>query len=174
MKNGLGEKAFDREGRAQTVELEKFYIVNAYFPNANHELSRLGYKLAFNDKILKYAKALEKNKPVILTGDFNVAHEEIDLARPKDNLGNPGFTDEEREWMTKFLNSGFVDSYRHFNGNKIQYSWWGYRFNLRARNIGWRIDYFCVSERLKKNIKNSYISDEVMGSDHCPVGVEIK
>jgi len=174
VKNGLGEKEFDREGRAQTVEMEKFYLINAYFPNANHELSRLNYKLAFNDRLLKYLKTLEKSKPVILCGDLNVAHEEIDLARSKDNVGNPGFTDEEREWMTKFLNSGFVDTYRQINKNKVQYSWWGYRFNLRSRNIGWRIDYTCVSEKMKKQIKDAFIMDRVMGSDHCPVGVEIK
>jgi len=173
VKNGLGETKFDREGRVQTAELEKFYLVNAYFPNANHELSRLGFKLAFNDQILKYVKRLEKHKPVILCGDYNVAHEEIDLARPKDNVGNPGFTDEERRWMTKFLQAGFVDTYRQANKNKIQYSWWGYRFNSRARNIGWRIDYFCVSKSFSKKVKKAFIMDKVMASDHCPVGVEI-
>lgn len=174
VRNGLDEEKFDREGRVQTVELEKFYLVNAYFPNANHELSRLDYKLAFNVQVLKYVKKLEKTKPVILCGDFNVAHEEIDLARPKDNIGNPGFTDEERAWMTKFLNSGFIDTYRQINKNKIQYSWWGYRFNLRARNIGWRIDYFCVSKNFSQQIKDAFIMDKIMGSDHCPVGVEVK
>lgn len=174
VKNGLGGAVFDREGRVQTVELKKFYLINVYFPNANHELSRLGFKLDFNKQVLKYVKKLEKSKPVILGGDFNVAHEEIDLARPKDNIGNPGFTDEERAWMTQFLNSGLVDTYRHINKNKIQYSWWGYRFNSRARNIGWRIDYTCVSEKLKKQVKKAFILDKVMGSDHCPVGVEIK
>lgn len=174
VKNGLGKTAFDREGRAQTIELEKFYLLNAYFPNANHELSRLGFKLDFNDHLLRYVKTLEKKKPVILGGDFNVAHEEIDLARPKDNVGNPGFTDEERGWMTKFLNSGLIDTYRYINKNKIQYSWWGYRFNLRARNIGWRIDYFCVSKKLERSVKDAFILDKIMGSDHCPVGVEIK
>ncbi len=174
VKNGLGEMVFDREGRAQTVEFEKFYLVNTYFPNANHELSRLDYKLAFNDKVLKYIKKLEKAKPVILCGDFNVAHEEIDLARPKDNIGNPGFTDEERAWMTKFLSSGFTDTYRQVNKNKVQYSWWGYRFNLRARNIGWRIDYFCVSKGISKTVKDAFIMDKIMGSDHCPVGIEVK
>lgn len=174
VKNGLGETVIDREGRVQTVELEKFYLINAYFPNANHELSRLGYKLAFNDQILKYVKKLEKSKPVVLCGDLNVAHEEIDLARPKDNVGNPGFTDEERAWMTKFLNSGQVDTYRYINKNKVQYSWWGYRFNLRARNIGWRIDYFCVSKKFAKLVNDAFIWDKIMGSDHCPVGVEIK
>ena len=174
VENGLGVETFDREGRAQTIGLEKFYLINAYFPNANHELSRLEYKLAFNDQMLKYVKKLEKNKPVVLCGDFNVAHEEIDLARPKDNVGNPGFTDEERAWMTKFINSGQVDTYRYINKNKVQYSWWGYRFNSRARNVGWRIDYFCVSKNLIKALKDAYIMDKVMGSDHCPVGIEIK
>lgn len=174
VKNGLGEEIFDREGRVQTVELKDFYLVNTYFPNANHELSRLDYKLAFNNQVLEYIKSLEKRKPVILCGDLNVAHEEIDLARPKDNMGNPGFTDEEREWMTKFLNAGFIDTYRQINKDRVQYSWWGYRFNSRARNIGWRIDYFCVSESLAKNVQDAFIWDKIMGSDHCPVGVEIK
>jgi exodeoxyribonuclease III len=172
-RNGLGNKTFDREGRVQTMELEKFYLVNAYFPNANHELSRLGFKLSFNNQILKYIKILEKKKPVVLCGDFNVAHQEIDLARPKENVGNPGFTDQERQWMTKFLNSGFIDTYRQINKNRIQYTWWGYRFNSRARNVGWRIDYFCVSKKLAKSVKKAYIMDQIMGSDHCPVGIEM-
>ncbi len=174
VKNGLGEAAFDREGRVQTVELEKFSLINAYFPNAHHELSRLKFKLAFNDQILKYVKKLEKSKPVVLCGDFNVAHEEIDLARPKDNVGNPGFTDEERAWMTKFLNSAQVDAYRYINKNKIQYSWWGYRFNLRARNVGWRIDYFMISPLLLPRLKEARILKEVTGSDHCPVAISLK
>jgi exodeoxyribonuclease III len=172
--NGLKPADYDREGRIQTIEMEKFYLVNAYFPNANHELSRLKFKLDFNDHLLKYLKTLGKNKPVILSGDFNVAHREIDLARPKDNVGNAGFTDEERAWMTDFLNSGFIDTYRQLNGNKVQYSWWGYRFNSRSRNVGWRIDYFCVSRKLSKSVKNAFIMNEIMGSDHCPVGIEIK
>lgn len=170
---GMGIEKFDREGRAQTVEFEKFYLLNAYFPHSNHELTRLDFKLEFNQAFLKYASKLAKKKPLIMGGDFNVAHEEIDLARPKDNVGNPGFTDEERKWMTKFLNSGYIDTFRFLNKNKIQYSWWGYRFNLRARNIGWRIDYFCVSDKIRKNVKKSFILNEIMGSDHCPVGIEI-
>ncbi len=174
MKNGLGDEKFDREGRVQTLEFEKFYLINAYYPNANHELSRLGYKLEFNKEILKYCKKLEAKKPVIIGGDFNVAHEEIDLARPKDNVGNPGFTDEERRAMTKFLKAGFIDTYRYLNGQKVQYTWWSYRFGARARNVGWRIDYFCVSKKIKQQIKNAYILDKIMGSDHCPVGIEVK
>ena len=172
--NGLNIKKFDIEGRAQTIEFKKFYLVNAYFPNANHELSRLNYKLEFNSAIHSYLKKLKKKKPVIITGDFNVAHQEIDLARPKDNINNPGFTNEERFWMDKFLSSKFIDTYRHFNKNKIQYTWWSYRAGVRARNIGWRIDYFCASEAMMPYIKKSYILDKVYGSDHCPIGVEMK
>jgi len=173
VKNGFGTKKFDIEGRVQTADLGKFYLVNTYFPNSNHELSRLGYKLEFNDALLKYVKKLEKKKPVVITGDFNVAHQEIDLARPKDNEGNAGFTCEERNWMGKFLKAGFIDTFRELNGQKIQYSWWSFRMNARARNIGWRIDYFCASVKLKKNLKKAYILDKIKGSDHAPVGVEV-
>jgi exodeoxyribonuclease III len=170
--NGLGEDRFDNEGRTITIELEKFFLVNVYFPNSNHELSRLDYKIDFNDSLLKHVKKLEKRKPVVVCGDFNVAHEEIDLARPKDNAGSAGFTKEERNWMTKFLDDGFVDTFRYKNGNKIQYSWWSYRFNARVKNIGWRIDYFCISKKLALEINKAYILNEVYGSDHCPVGLE--
>lgn len=169
----LPDLDWDNEGRVQVLDCGKFYLANVYFPNANHELSRLNFKLEFNDKLLAYLKKLDKVKPVIATGDFNVAHEEIDLARPKDNVGNPGFTEEERAWMTKFLKNGFVDTFRYLNKDKIQYSWWSYRFNARSRNIGWRIDYFCSSVKMIKQIKKSFILDRVEGSDHCPVGVEI-
>lgn len=171
---GLGIEKFDREGRVQTLEFEKFYLVNIYFPHINHELTRLDFKLEFNSAVHDYVSKLNKTKPVIVGGDYNVAHNEIDLARPKDNIGNPGFTDEERKWMTKFLNSGYIDTYRFLNKKRIQYSWWGYRFNARARNIGWRLDYFCVSEKLKDKVRQAVILDKVMGSDHCPVGLEIK
>ncbi len=174
VKNGIGKKEFDREGRVQTLEFKNFYLINAYFPHSNHELTRLDFKLQFNQAFYKYVDKLAKKKPLVMGGDFNVAHEEIDLARPKDNVGNPGFTNQERAWMTKFLNSGYIDSYRYLNKNKVQYSWWGYRFNLRARNIGWRIDYFCVPEKIKKQVKSAFILDEIIGSDHCPVGIEIK
>lgn len=169
---GMGNERFDREGRVQALEFEKFYLLNVYFPHSNHELTRLDFKLEFNQAFFKYAKKLAVKKPLIIGGDFNVAREEIDLARPKDNVGNPGFTDEERQWLTKFLDAGFIDSYRYLNGQKIQYSWWSYRFGARSRNIGWRIDYFCVSEKFKKRTKNAFILDKVMGSDHCPVGIE--
>ncbi|MFA5360215.1 MAG: exodeoxyribonuclease III [Patescibacteria group bacterium] len=174
IKNGVGKKEFDREGRVQTIEFKNFFLVNAYFPNSNHELTRLGFKLDFNKSFLKYTKNLSSKKPVITTGDFNVAHQEIDLARPKDNVGNPGFTDQERQAMTKFLQAGFIDTFRYCHGNKIKYTWWSYRVGARAKNIGWRIDYFCVSKSIKNKIKKALILDQVMGSDHCPIGIEIK
>ena len=174
LKNGIGLEKFDNEGRIQTIELKDFYLINTYFPNSNHELSRLPYKLEFNNELLKYLKKLEKNKPIILTGDLNVAHQPIDLARPKDNEGNPGYTKEERDWMTKFLKNDFIDTFRFLNPEKIKYSWWSYRFNVRAKNIGWRIDYFCVSKKLIKKIIKSDILDQVMGSDHAPIILEIK
>jgi len=170
---GIGILEFDNEGRVETLEFEKFYFVNAYFPNANHELSRLKFKCDFNAAFLQYVKNLEKKKPVIFCGDLNVAHKEIDLKNPKENIGNPGFTCEERGWMDKFLAAGYIDTFRHFHPDKIQYSWWSYKFRARERNIGWRIDYFLVSSKLIKRVKSAFILDKIMGSDHCPVGVEI-
>lgn len=164
---------WDDEGRIQVLDLGKFYLANVYFPNANHELSRLDFKIGFNDKLLDYLKALEKEKPVIICGDYNVAHKEIDLARPKENVGSPGFTFEEREWMTKFVQAGFVDTFRKLYPDRVAYSWWSYRSFARVKNVGWRIDYFCVSSSLEKEIKEAFIMDQVMGSDHCPVGIEI-
>lgn len=171
---GFGVDEFDKEGRVQTAEFEKFYFVNAYFPNANHELSRLDYKLRFNAAFLKYVKKLEKKKPVIICGDFNVAHEEIDIKNVKSNIGNAGFTYEERDWMAKYLGTGFVDVFRHLHKNKVQYSWWSYRFRARERNIGWRIDYFLVSKILAKKVKEAFILDQIKGSDHAPVGIILK
>lgn len=171
--NGIGQKIFDNEGRVQTLEFKNYFLVNTYFPHSNHELTRLNFKIDFNKAVARYLNKLTKKKPVIIGGDFNVAHQEIDLARPKDNIGNPGFTNEEREWMSKFLASGFIDTYRHINKDKIQYSWWSYKFNARARNIGWRIDCFCASQSIAKNIKRAFILDKIFGSDHCPVGIEI-
>jgi len=173
VKNGLGNPRFDSEGRVQAVELEKFFLLNVYFPNANDQLSRLSYKLDFNEALLAYVRKLEKKKPVIVTGDFNVAHEEIDLARPKANEGRAGFTREEREWMSKFLSFGYLDTFRALNGQKVQYSWWSFRMAARARNVGWRIDYFCASAKLKRLLKRAYILDQVPGSDHAPVGLEL-
>lgn len=171
---GLGIPAFDSEGRVQTLEFDDFYLVNCYFPNANHELSRLDYKLSFNDALLRYLKKLEKRKPIALCGDLNVAHQEIDLARPKENAGNAGFTPEERDWMSRFLKAGYVDTFRNLHPDQIQYSWWSYRMRARERNIGWRIDYFCVSRSLLPRIKKAFILDQVRGSDHCPVGIDLR
>lgn len=171
--NGIGRQKFDDEGRVQTAEFEKFYLVNAYFPHTRPDLSRLDFKLEFDDAILSHLKKLNKIKPVILAGDLNVAHEEIDLANPKENDGNPGFHPEERKWMTKFLKAGFIDTYRFLNPKKVQYSWWSYKFHARERNIGWRIDYFCISDKLKKQLKQAEILDKVKGSDHCPVTITL-
>lgn len=169
--NGFGEELFDNEGRTQVLEFAKFYLVNCYFPNSNAELSRLDYKMDYNDYLADNLKKLEKQKPVIVCGDFNVAHKEIDLARPKENVGKPGFTKEERSWMDKFIKLDFVDTFRLINGDKIQYSWWSYRAYARERNVGWRIDYFFASSGAKKNIKDAFILDQITGSDHAPVGI---
>lgn len=172
--NGVGADIYDDEGRVQTLEHPDFYLVNVYFPNSNDTLSRLPYKLEFNEFLLKYAKKLEKSKPVIITGDFNVAHEEIDLARPKANVGSAGFTAEERAWFSKLLASGFIDTFRSFFPEKVQYSWWSFRGGARFRNVGWRIDYFVISAKLRKKIKQAFILDQVLGSDHAPIGIELK
>jgi len=172
----LGEETFlaDDEGRVQVLEFKKFYLANVYFPNANSELSRLDFKLRFNDRLLKFFKKLEEKKPLIICGDYNVANEEIDLARPKDNEGSAGFTKEERTWMTKFLQAGFVDVWREMHPLEKKYSWWSYRMGARARNVGWRIDYFCVSCYFLKSVISSFIMNEVVGSDHCPIKIELK
>lgn len=163
----------DPEGRIQTIEFEKFFLINAYFPNTRHDLSRLDFKIKFNNKIFAYVKKLEKKKPVIITGDFNVAHREIDLANPKENEKSAGFTIEERTSFDKFLKKDMIDTFRELNPKKIQYTWWTYRFGARRRNIGWRIDYFIVSKILKKKIIKAEILDQVMGSDHCPIKLKI-
>jgi len=170
---GLGQAQYDDEGRVQMIELPDFYLLNIYFPNANPELGRLAYKLSFNNDLLLYINKLERVKPVIITGDFNVAHQEIDLARPKENVGSAGFTFEEREWFDKLLAAGYLDSFRLLNPDKIQYSWWSFRAGARIRNVGWRIDYFVISAKLRKKIKKAFILDQVSGSDHAPVGIEI-
>lgn len=162
------------EGRLQVLEFDSFYFLNVYFPNANHELSRLAYKQDFNREFLDRVKKLEQSKPVIVCGDFNVAREEIDLARPKENVGQAGFTTEERRWADKFVQHGLVDTFRLINQNRIQYSWWSYRNYARDRNVGWRIDYFLVSSTLAPRVTNAFILDEILGSDHCPVGIKIK
>lgn len=174
VRNGMGSSQYDSEGRVQVLEYEKFFLLNTYFPNSQRGLSRLGYKLEFNSYFLEYCQGLRKEKPVIVCGDFNVAHEDIDIARPKDNTKNAGFTKEERQWMTEFLDSGYVDTFRMFNSDGGNYTWWTYRFNARERNVGWRIDYFVVSSELKEKVKDAGILTDVKGSDHAPVYVELE
>ncbi|MBI2100446.1 MAG: exodeoxyribonuclease III [Candidatus Vogelbacteria bacterium] len=166
--------AEDNEGRIQTLEFEKYYFLNCYFPNAQHPLSRLSFKEEFNRNFLEYVKRLERKKSVIACGDFNVAREEIDLARPKENVGQPGFTDEERSWARRFVGHGLVDTWRELHPQKVQYSWWSYRSRARERDIGWRIDYFFVSRSLLDLVVDAFILSGVEGSDHCPVGLTLK
>ena len=172
---GIGIDEHDHEGRVITLEMEDFYLVTCYTPNSQDGLRRLDYRMKWEDDFLQYIKGLDAKKPVIVCGDLNVAHEEIDLKNPKTNRKNAGFTDEEREKMTTLLKSGFTDSFRTLYPDKTDaYSWWSYRAQSRARNVGWRIDYFIVSERLRSRIENADILAEVMGSDHCPVLLELK
>ena len=171
---GIGIEEHDKEGRIITLEFENFYLVTNYTPNAKRELERLDYRMVWEDEIRKYLLELNKKKPVIMCGDLNVAHEEIDLKNQKTNKGNAGFTNEEREKMTELLNAGFIDSYRYLYPEKIEYSWWSYMGHAREKNVGWRIDYFIVSNDFRENIKDATIYTEILGSDHCPVGLEIK
>ncbi|HHH6958134.1 TPA: exodeoxyribonuclease III [Listeria monocytogenes] len=171
---GLGVPEHDTEGRVITLEFEEFFMVTVYTPNSQAELKRLDYRMTFEDAILEYVKNLDKTKPVVLCGDLNVAHEEIDLKNPKTNLKNAGFSDEERAKFSAFLDAGFIDSFRYFYPDLTDaYSWWSYRMNARARNTGWRIDYFVVSERLKDKLVDAKIHADVLGSDHCPVELEL-
>ena len=166
----IGIEEHDQEGRVITVEFEEFYLVNCYTPNAQRELTRLDYRMTWEDDFRAYLKRLDEIKPVILCGDLNVAHQEIDLKNPKTNRRNAGFTDEERGKFTELLNAGFIDSFRHFYPDKTgEYSWWSYIRNARATNAGWRIDYFVVSEKLKEKMCGASIHQEIFGSDHCPV-----
>ncbi|MGN1270584.1 MAG: exodeoxyribonuclease III, partial [Clostridia bacterium] len=170
-----GIEEHDKEGRVITLEFEKFYMVNCYTPNSGRELARLEYRMIWEDEFKKYLLKLDKIKPVIVCGDLNVAHKEIDLKNPKSNRKNAGFTDEERGKIDNLLNSGFTDTFRKIYPDKEGcYTWWSYMFNARANNAGWRIDYFLVSDRISNNIKDAYIYPEIMGSDHCPVGLEIE
>ncbi|KAA3658597.1 MAG: exodeoxyribonuclease III [Calditrichaeota bacterium] len=175
VQNGMGIPEHDNEGRVITLEYEKFYLVNVYTPNSQRELMRLDYRQnQWDVAFLKHVKSLEKEKPVIFCGDLNVAHKEIDLANPKSNKRNAGFTDEERAGFDKIVNAGFIDTFREFNKDAGQYTWWTYRMNARARNVGWRIDYFCISSALRPNLKDAFIRSEVMGSDHCPIGITME
>lgn len=171
---GIGIEEHDKEGRILTLEFEDFYLVNNYTPNAKRGLERLDYRQIWEDEIRKYLLKLNKKKPVIMCGDLNVAHKEIDLKNPKSNRGNAGFTDEEREKMTQLLKAGFTDSFRYLYPDKENaYSWWSYMGRAREKNVGWRIDYFIVSNDMKDKIKEATIYPQIMGSDHCPVGLEI-
>lgn len=171
---GIGIEEHDKEGRVLTLEFENFYLVNCYTPNSQRELTRLEYRMTWENEFRNYLNNLDVKKPVILCGDLNVAHNEIDLKNPKTNVGNAGFTYEEREKMTELLNSGFVDSFRFlYPDQKDAYSWWSYMGRAREKNIGWRIDYFVVSEKIKEKINDAKIYPEIYGSDHCPVELDI-
>ena len=172
---GIGIEEHDEEGRVITLEFDDFFLVNVYTPNAKRELERLDYRMKWEDDFRSYVKQLDLKKPVIICGDLNVAHKEIDLKNPSTNHRNAGFTDEERGKFTELLNSGFIDTFRYFYPDKTgAYTWWSYMFNARANNAGWRIDYFCVSERLKDRLHDAIIHSEVLGSDHCPVELVLK
>lgn len=172
---GIGIKEHDQEGRVITLEYDNFYLVNVYVPNVKRSLERLPYRMIWEDDFLKYIKNLEKKKPVVVCGDFNVAHQEIDIKNAKQNIGNAGFTYEEREKFTRLLDSGFIDTFRYFYPNKTDaYTWWSYMRNVRERNIGWRIDYFIVSKDFIDNVLDVEIYSNILGSDHCPIGITLK
>jgi len=170
---GMGVEEFDVEGRVLTLEFDKFFLVNVYFPNAGDGLKRLGFKLGFNRVFENFCKKLDHKKPVIIGSDFNVAHKEIDLANPKTNADNAGFTPQERSWFDSFLKKGFADTFREFEKGAGHYTYWTYRFNARARNVGWRLDYFVASKRFVKKVKKSFILKDVTGSDHAPIVLEV-
>lgn len=173
VRNGMGIPAHDTEGRIITLEFAPYFLVNVYTPNVRHDLCRLVYRQQWDADFRRYLQQLEAKKPVIVCGDLNVAHEEIDLARPKENVGNPGFTDEERAGFRELLAAGFLDTFREFTPDPGHYSWWSYRTGARPRNVGWRIDYFCLSQVLRPVLRGAAIRPEVLGSDHCPVSIEI-
>ena len=171
---GIGIEEHDQEGRVLTLEFAEFYLVTVYTPNSQSELARLDYRMRWEDAFLSYLKGLEEKKPIVFCGDLNVAHKEIDLKNPKTNRKNAGFTDEERGKFSTLLGQGFIDTYRYFYPDQEGiYSWWSYRFQARKKNAGWRIDYFCVSESLKEKLVDAKIHTEIMGSDHCPVELDI-
>ena len=170
---GIGIDEHDHEGRVITLEMEEFYLVCVYVPNAQDGLKRLDYRMRWEDDFLAYIKRLDDKKPVIVCGDLNVAHQEIDLKNPKTNRMNPGFTDEERGKFTTWLDNGFTDTFRHLYPEQVTYSWWSYRFKAREKNTGWRIDYFVISQRLNERIADAKIHTEIMGSDHCPVELDL-
>lgn len=175
VKYGIGEVEYDQEGRNITLEFNNFYLVNCYVPNVKRNLERMDSRMRYEECFKEYIMKLEKDKPVIICGDFNVAHTEIDIKNAKQNIGNAGFTDEEREKFSELLDSGLIDTFRYYNKEKTDaYTWWSYRKGVREKNIGWRIDYFLVSKRFIHQITNTMIYKEVLGSDHCPIGIEIK
>ena len=171
---GIDGTLYNDEGRIITLEYDNFYLVNVYVPNSQEELKRLDYRMIYEDNLREYLKELDSKKPVVYCGDLNVAHERIDLKNPDSNTRNPGFTIEERDKMTKLLEAGFTDTYRNLYPTKIEYSWWSYRFNARANNAGWRIDYFIVSNSIKDLVKDVKIRNDIYGSDHCPVELFIE
>lgn len=172
---GIGIEEHDQEGRVITLEFEEYYFITVYTPNSQSELARLSYRMEWEKDFLAYLKRLEETKPVVFCGDLNVAHREIDLKNPKTNRKNAGFTDEERQKFTELTEAGFIDTFRYFYPDQTEiYSWWSYRFRAREKNAGWRIDYFCVSEGLKDRLEDAQILTDVMGSDHCPVVLQMK
>ena len=170
---GMGIDEHDHEGRIITLEFKDFYLVTEYVPNVKRDLSRLDYRMTWEDDFRAYLKKLEKTKPVVVCGDLNVAHNEIDIKNAKQNIGNAGFTYEERGKFTELLDSGFIDTFRYYNKDVEKYSWWSYMGSAREKNIGWRIDYFIVSKNIIDKVTDTEIYDTVMGSDHCPIGIEI-
>ena len=174
IKYGIDDSEYDSEGRTITLEFDDFYLVNCYVPNAKRDLERMDSRMRFEDLIRNYLLDLANKKNVIYCGDLNVAHEEIDIKNPNTNHFSAGFTDQERGKMTELLNSGFIDTYRYYNPNEIKYTWWSYMFQSRSKNIGWRIDYFIVNKDFIKNVKNVTIYSDILGSDHCPIGIEIE
>ncbi|MBG0777999.1 MAG: exodeoxyribonuclease III [Desulfovibrionaceae bacterium] len=171
---GLPDAAYQGEGRCIHLEYEKFHFFNIYFPNGQKDDERLAYKLGYYDAFLAYAEQLRKSKPIVVCGDFNTAHKEIDLARPKENRETSGFLPIECAWLDTFTNHGYLDTFRLFEPGPDHYTWWTYRFGARERNVGWRIDYFFVSKELRPNVKRAWIESDVMGSDHCPLGLELE
>ena len=171
---GIGKDEHDHEGRVITLEMEDFYLVCCYTPNSQDGLKRLDYRMTWEDDFRQYLKVLDQKKPVVLCGDLNVAHEEIDLKNPKSNRMNAGFTDQERQKFSELLAAGFTDSFRYKYPDTVTYSWWSYRFQARQKNAGWRIDYFVISDRLRERLEDSKIHTEIMGSDHCPVELDLK
>ena len=170
---GLDDEKYDDEGRVITLEYKDFYFVGAYVPNAGDGLKRMDFRMGFEEDLLKYLKKLDAKKPVIYTGDLNVAHNDIDIKNPQANHNNPGFTDQEREKFSILLNNGFKDTFRELYPDTVKYSWWSYRFNARTNNAGWRIDYFLVSDRIMGKVKDATIHNDIYGSDHCPVELDI-